>query len=161
MQPIYIPHLLRSPNGTQQFEFQETIGNLETLTPVRGALAVRHGGTFLEITVTAETIVNLTCDRCTQSYNQRLALETEEILWLEADDNLPPKSEIELNPQDLAESLDPQGYFDLEAWIYEQLCLALPLRNLCGKACQPPEIINQAQPELVDERWAALKQLKS
>ncbi len=159
MQTIYLPHLLRQPRSTQQFEVDGMLPSLETLTPVRGTITVRHGGTFLEVTAIADTIVNLTCDRCAQSYNQRLHVDTQEILWLQETSEVPMKTELELNAQNLSESLDPHGHFDPEEWLYEQLCLILPLQNLCGKDCQPPALPAPEQLSEIDDRWAALKQL--
>jgi uncharacterized protein len=134
---------------------------LTTLIPVKGILVVTHGGNFLEVEVQAETILTLTCDRCLQSFNHRLKVETGELIWLEhefeLEQNIPLEREI--FRENLAETLDPNGYFDIETWLYEQLSLALPMRQLCGKKCQTPEIKNDR--EISDGRWADLASLKS
>ena len=72
MEDIYIPQLLKAPGRKREIEINEVIPGLETLTPIRGTLIVRHGGNFLELSVQAETIVTLICDRCLQNYNHRL-----------------------------------------------------------------------------------------
>jgi len=59
METIFIPHLLKSPDRQRVIIIDNFIPGLETLTPVRGTLLVRHGGNFLEVSVKAETIVNL------------------------------------------------------------------------------------------------------
>jgi len=159
MYPIHIPHLLRQPQATQIIHLDGAIPDLDALTPVKGQVKIRHGGTFLEVGVSAETIVNLTCDRCIQSYNYRLTLETSELIWLEAPtpETLPP--ERELAWEDLSEQLPPDGDFDVDAWLYEQFTLALPLQRLCGKDCQPPAV-SQAEVAPTDRRWSALEILK-
>lgn len=161
MEAIYIPQLLRAREQTETLQFQEFIPGLETLTPVRGQLAVTHRKTYLEVTVEAETIVTLCCDRCLQHYNHRLAIDTTELIWLEErdpNDPLPLESEGVL--EDLSETLPPQGYFDPDRWLYEQLCLALPVKQLCSNQCQGIPLEGTAGETPIDSRWANLKTLK-
>ncbi|MEB3160544.1 MAG: DUF177 domain-containing protein [Synechocystis sp.] len=160
MQPIYIPHLLKFPQATQSIHFDEMVAEMETLTPVRGHITVRHGGTFLEVAAQAETIVTLTCDRCIQCYNQRLELNTKELIWLDRQTEEVPASERELSWDDLSEALAPDSHFDVNSWLYEQLSLALPLQNLCGNNCQPPPLPASDSETAIDHRWAALADLK-
>lgn len=160
MQPIYIPHLLKQPNASQSIRFEEMIEEMATLTPVRGEICLRHGGTFLEVSAQADTIVTLTCDRCIQCYNQRIEINTKELIWLDAPatENFPV--ERELSWDDLSEAIPPDGHFDVNQWLYEQLSLALPLKNLCGNNCQAPETPDPEIPAAIDHRWAALADLK-
>jgi uncharacterized protein len=111
----------------------------------------------------AETIVTLTCHRCLQQYNHRLSVETSEIIWLSlsAQEMNPDHLAEEVALEDLVETVSPQGYFDPQDWIYQQLCLALPLRQLCSGDCQPPQATQtEKNDEIIDGRWAALKALK-
>lgn len=163
MEAIYIPNLLKAPQRTKNISLDEHIPGLDTLTPIRGHLLVRHGGNFLEIVVQAETIVTLTCDRCLQNYNKRLAIETSEIIWLEAIesdlDRLPLEREVSL--EDLSETLPPNGNLDLEQWLYEQFSLAMPLRRLCGKDCKGAAKTSSGKTqEQIDSRWSSLASLK-
>lgn len=162
MQAIYIPHLLQAPNRTQTLVLDDFIPELDTLTPFRGKMMIRHGGTFLEVSVTGETIITLTCDRCLQQYNRRLSLDTSEIIWLNKDaelaENYPQEREVAW--EDLSESLSPHGHFDPQSWLYEQLSLAIPLRQLCGKDCQPPTPKTDDDKPTIDSRWSGLEALK-
>ncbi len=161
MQSIYLPHLLKMPQSSQTLYLDGMVTGLETLTPVRGEIRVRHGGTFLEVTATAETIVTLLCDRCAQTYNHRLAVDASELIWLNKQEENPKyPSERELTWEDLSEMLPPDGHFDSEGWLYEQLMLAHPLRRLCGKNCQPPAVEEAEAQALRDQRWSALEILK-
>ncbi|MEM6835752.1 MAG: YceD family protein [Cyanobacteria bacterium P01_C01_bin.120] len=163
MQAIYIPHLLNAINRTRSLQFETTFEELATLTPVRAEVQVRHSTTFLDIRGTASTIVTLTCDRCLQQYNHRVAVDAQEIIWLDeaaaAAEGLPVEQEV--NPEDLVESLSPHGHFDPETWIYEQICLQLPQRQICDASCQGLKV---EQPQFtqpsVDDRWSALEVLK-
>jgi uncharacterized protein len=161
MDPIYIPQLLKMPDHKEEIVLNTQISGLKTLTPIRGVLLVSHGGTFLQVDLNAEAIVTLTCDRCLQQYNHRLKVETSEIIWLEndfeLDKNIPLEREI--SSEDLSETLPPDGFFEVENWLYEQISLAMPMRQLCGKDCQPPQVNNTDN--LIDHRWSGLAVLKS
>lgn len=158
---IFIPRLLKAPEQQEQFAFEENLADLETLTPVRGEMLVAHRQNYLEVTGTAETIVTLTCDRCLQNYNTRLRVEATELLWLHRpEDTTTLPSEREVHLDELEESLDPHGYFEPETWLYEQLCLEMPLRKVCDpKACPGTEQPEDETPT-VDHRWAKLADLK-
>ncbi|HBE16446.1 MAG TPA: metal-binding protein [Cyanobacteria bacterium UBA11149] len=137
MEAIHIPFLLKLPQHTDVIEVNESIEGLETLTPVRGRLEVTHEGNYLDVSAEAETIITLTCDRCLKQYNHRLTLNISELVWLDSSANEPDNGplEREILLEDLVETLHPQGYFDPNIWLYEQLCLAIPPRQLCDSKC--------------------------
>ncbi|ABB57649.1 YceD family protein [Synechococcus elongatus] len=153
-----IQQLLQQPQQTRSWELAEPVEGFESLTPVQGELTVRHGHSFLEVTATAETIVNLTCDRCLCCYNHRLQVNTRELIWLRGE----TPELMEWEPEDeLEESLPPDGSFDPQQWLYEQLCLALPLRNVCAEDCPgPAQPESESPPSVVDDRWLALAKLR-
>lgn len=161
MEAIFIPQLLKAPGRTEVISLEEFVPGFPSLTPIKGKLLVRHGGTFLEISLTAETIITLTCDRCLQQYNERLLLDTSELIWLDKEGDSPPTyhQEREITREDLLETLSPEAYFFPDTWLYEQLSLALPLRRLCGKNCQPPAPPTSHNSS-TDGRWRALELLK-
>ena len=163
MEAIYIPQLLKASDQKIEITLDESLENIKTLTPIRGTMIIRHGGTFLEIKVNADTITTLICDRCLQQYNNRLSLETTEIIWLDKNsnnfDDLPLEREIQL--EDLSESLPIDGHFDPKKWLYEQIYLNLPLRKVCGENCSgAPSISEEKNPNIIDSRWASLASLK-
>ncbi|MCG5061569.1 MAG: DUF177 domain-containing protein [Limnoraphis sp. WC205] len=166
MDAIYIPHLLKVPQRSLEFQFEEFLLELETLTPVRGRLRVTHQTTYIEVTAQAETIVTLTCHRCLKQYNHRLKVDTSEMIWLDVSAHQASVNalEVEMNVEDLVETLSPQGHFEPTDWLYQQLCLQTPLRQLCDGPCEPPQ--PTAKPTTttsetsVDSRWAALESLK-
>lgn len=162
MRAIHIPQLLQAPEQTQTLLVQDYLPDLETLTPVQGEIRVSHRGNYLEVAAQAETIVTLACSRCLQQYNHRLKMNTTELIWLEDLSDHPDLdgTEREIAYEDLVETLPPQGYFHPSAWLYEQLCLALPARQLCDAKCSGilPTQANIAPK--VDSRWASLEALK-
>ena len=162
MEAIYIPHLLKAPKRKAEIVVNDAIADLDTLVPVKGRVVVRHGGNFLEVTSQAETITTLVCDRCLQHYNHRLAIDTSELIWLESElehiDDIPTEREVSI--EDLSETLPPNGHFDPEAWLYEQLSLALPLRKVCGKNCPGTTVKATTEENHIDSRWSSLAALK-
>jgi uncharacterized protein len=160
MRAIPIPQILNAPHKTIALDVAEHLPSLETLTPVKGEMSVTHQGTYLEVKGTASAIMTLECDRCLQSYNTRIQVDTSEMVWLEE-----PASESalekEVDLEDLIESLSPQGEFNPEEWLYEQMCLAIPQKKICRPDCKGIEITsNPPQKEEIDHRWAALSSLK-
>ncbi len=164
MEAIQIPWLLKLPGQTDVIQVDEFLPDLATLTPVRGRLEVTHQGQYLEVGVQVETIVTLTCDRCLQQYNHRLAVEATEVVWLDESAQQPDNGPLERETalEDLVETLPPQGYFYPEAWLYEQICLALPPRQLCDRQCPgiSVENTNTGIVSPADRRWDALEALK-
>ena len=162
MEAIYIPHLLKAPKRKAEIIVDDAIAGLDTLVPVKGTVVVRHGGNFLEVSSQAETITTLVCDRCLQHYNHRLAIDTSELIWLESElqnvKDIPTEREVSL--EDLSETLPPNGHFDPEAWLFEQLSLALPLRKVCGDNCPGTTTKATSEEHYVDRRWSSLAALK-
>jgi len=166
METIYIPHLLTKSERKEVIDFEEFIPDLETLTPVRGRLQVTHQGNYLEVKAKAETIVTLTCHRCLKQYNHRLALNSSELIWLEETGNQTDSSsaEIEVALEDLVENLSPSGYFSPRDWVYEQMCLELPHKQICDTECPGISLTDDTNTEstetVSDSRWASLEALK-
>ena len=162
MEAIYIPHLLKAPKRQAEIIVNDKIAGLNTLTPVKGTIVVRHGGNFLDITSQAETIVTLACDRCLQHYNHRLALSISELIWLTSEpeniEGIPTEREVSI--EDLSETLPPNGHFEPETWLFEQLSLALPLRQVCGENCPGAAKTHLVDESQVDSRWSSLAALK-
>ncbi|MBD1807075.1 DUF177 domain-containing protein [Microcoleus sp. FACHB-SPT15] len=162
MEAVHIPWLLKLPEQTNEIQVNELIAGLETLTPVRGRLKVRHQGNYLEVSAQAETIITLTCHRCLQQYNHRLKLDASELVWLDESANQPDAGPLERETalDDLVETLPPQGYFQPDTWLYEQLCLAIPPRQLCDQQCPGIQVTDTESASPTDRRWEALEALK-
>lgn len=160
IEPIYIPRLLKAPGKSEQVEIKDFLPGLDTLTPIRGTVVITHYGTYLEVSAIAETIKTLICDRSLQQYNQRLVVDTSELIWLKdhPDEDLGANKEVEVPLEELTESLPAQGYFDPESWLYEQFCLQIPIRSLSEESS--PGDYDYVEPPPVDQRWAGLAALK-
>jgi uncharacterized protein len=165
MENISIPQLKKQPNNTLILPINTYLPDLPTLMPVKGEMTLVHQGTYLEVRAIAETIVTLDCHRCLQHYNHRIAIAPVELIWLEAPPeptSLPLEQEVSLDQ--LVETLPPEGYFDPVGWLYEQICLALPQRQICDVDCSGIELHPETQPhpsaDTTDHRWAALTQLQ-
>ncbi len=167
LQPIPLQQLRLMPLGCH-WEVDQHLSALTTLTPVRGTITALHGGSVLEVSGAAHTIITLCCDRCLRHYNQPIAFKEREPLWIgEAE-----PSELDDDPLDgPCERLDPQGSFDPAHWLFEQLSLQWPLRNHCGPDCPGPAswgthdaapIPDPASQDggAIDPRWARLRELR-
>jgi uncharacterized protein len=161
MEKIYIPQLLKAPERQEEIKIEDNISGLNSLTPVRGSIIIRHGGNYLEIAAKAETIITLICDRCLQHYNHRLCIDTSELIWLE-EIKEPERflQEREVSIEDLSETLPPDGYFEPDTWLYEQLSLAMPLRRVCGQDCPGTNPVSVVTESPIDSRWASLADIK-
>jgi uncharacterized protein len=166
MEAIYIPQLLTASERTDKIQVEEFLPGLETLTPVRGMVQVKHSGNHLQISAQAEAIITCSCNRCLQQYNQRLTIDTSEIIWLDDgndEEDLPLEREVTV--ADLVETLHPDGHFDPGEWLYEQMCLAIPVRQLCSRDCRGIKVkaeteVTESEEKPVDSRWANLEALK-
>jgi uncharacterized protein len=156
LQPVSLRDRRLREEG-RDWRVEQPIRGLETLTPVRGTLRLRHHGRALEVEVRAAAIVTLCCDRCLQHYNHPLEIHERELIELssEEDASLDPVE----GPTPLDERLDPEGCFDPERWLFEQLSLALPLVNRCGADCPGPDRWS-SEDRQEDPRWAALRTLR-
>lgn len=160
MQPIHLPDLLKKHEATTEIEFEEVLPDLDTLMPIKGIVRLVHQGTYLDVSAQVTTIVTLTCDRCLQQYNHRISITPQEPIWLDEQIGLEDfEEEREVSMEDLVESIDPQGYFEVDEWLYQQLCLALPHPKHCRPDC-PGVDIDTTITHGVDARWAALQQLQ-
>lgn len=162
MQRLYIPHLLKNPDKVRVIDVDDYLRDLETLTPVKGRIQIQHRGNFLEVSAQAEAITTLACHRCLQNYNARIRVDTSEFIWLQEPQPDVYAEEMEVGFDELVETLSPQGHFDPAEWLYEQLCLAMPQRQLCDSMCEgiANPVASQDLPSKTDQRWAALSALK-
>ena len=164
MDAIYIPQLIQAPKPIEEIEVKEFLPDLNTLTPVRGKIRVEHHGNYLEVAAKAEAIMTLTCNRCLQQYNHRVLINTSEIIWLDEEANIEEEflAEREVALEELVETISPQGYFHPSVWLYEQMCLEIPQRQLCEEKCPGIEQNQDEKTEnkFIDSRWASLQSLK-
>jgi uncharacterized protein len=165
MEPLSLPQLARAFQQTEIIPVNTTLPDLETLTPIQGEIRVVHGGNYIRVESHAETIVTLTCDRCLQHYNHRLTTDASELIWLDnsaAEESLDDVWIESFEDAGLDETLPADGYFHPADWLYQQLCLDFPQRNLCSEDC-PGLDVHLAEPsegDRTDHRWAALESLK-
>ena len=167
LRPAAIQELSGLAEG-RRWEIDQVLPDLASLTAVRGYVQVLHRGNVLEVDGEASTIVTLCCDRCLQHFNHPISFQTHELLWLGEqarqqglETSLIEGGEavLDLDPDALSESLDPQGTFDPGHWAFEQLSLQLPAVNRCGPDCPGPASWGSADAG-IDPRWSALQALQ-
>jgi uncharacterized protein len=156
LRPIPLAELSALAEG-KHWQVDQPISDLDTLTPVRGGVRAVHHGTALEVIGEVETITTLCCARCLQPFNHALRAEVRELIEFRGGPDPDDGLDNALG-EDLDDRLDPQGRFDPERWVFEQLSLRLPLVNRCGDDCPGPARWSSAA-ATTDPRWAALKTL--
>jgi uncharacterized protein len=162
---VQIPRLTKLPEGRETVEFKELFADLPTLTPVNAHVHVTHKGNYIEVIGKADGIVTLTCDRCLAQFNHRLVVDTTEFVWFEEGGGLTEIKELpidqDLDLESMVETVDANGEFDVSNWVYEQLSLEMPYKQLCNADCDGIKIAEANQQPEGDRRWAGLEALKS
>lgn len=162
---IYIPRLTKLADSRETVEFKEIFPDLQTLTPVSAKVQVTHKGNYLEVVGQADGIITLSCDRCLTQFNHRLSIDTTEFIWFdesegpESIEDLPLDEDLALEA--MVETISKDGEFDVSNWVYEQLSLEIPYKQLCDANCGGITIQPENEQPVGDRRWAGLEALKS
>jgi uncharacterized protein len=121
----------KSIKGSARLLIEET--NEVTFTPgeeVAWMLELRRIAGGVEIAGSINGVVTLSCYRCLEDFDFLLSLRVREhALWL---------SEEEFEDQEEA-GLDyvvADGILDLEPVIRDSICLAFPVKRVCGESCR-------------------------
>lgn len=177
LRPIPLPQLLQR-GGALDLTVLQPLVELEDAAPVRGWIRLRHHGSALEVEGEAHTLLGCRCDRCLTPFqlplrakaHERLALDpsgpkpadgapTNELAWSGWQDDDGPLDVGAGLGEEPEERLDPQGVFDPEHWLFEQLSLQRPLVYHCGPDCPGPARWSSSS-DAPDRRWQALRQLR-
>lgn len=123
--------ILRTPGASLPFQFQLDLSGMDFYGarpfahPVRVSGAVRNMAGALSLEGTAETTLELTCDRCLKPFSQPLALPVSTLLAEELEDE--ENDEIVLL-QD--------GAADLDEIFTTALVLSMDAKHLCSEDCK-------------------------
>lgn len=154
--PVAVQDLLSIEAGTT-WQVHQQIAGLDSQGPVVGHLRAWPDGPLLRLEGQLQASVSLRCDRCLQTYAQPLRARVSERLAVGGSDQ-DLNEALDFDAEGVSEQLDPDGSFDPQQWVYEQLSLQLPLVNRCGSDCPGPASWGTGDP-LPDPRWAALRSL--
>ena len=123
--------ILRTPGASLPFQFQLDLSGLDFYGekpfahPIRVSGTVRNMAGALSLEGTAETTLELTCDRCLKPFSQPLALPVSTLLAEELEDE--ENDEIVLL-QD--------GAADLDEIFTTALVLSMDAKHLCSEDCK-------------------------
>lgn len=123
--------ILRTPGASLPFQFQLDLSGMDFYGarpfahPVRVSGAVRNMAGALSLEGTAETALELVCDRCLKPFSQDLALPVSTLLAEELEDE--ENDEIVLL-QD--------GAADLDEIFTTALVLSMDAKHLCSEDCK-------------------------
>ncbi len=165
LKPIYIKDLI-SLSSPKLWEIYGYIDSIKTASPISGSLSAWTEGQALKVKGNLQTILDLICDRCLQTFKHNLKFDIEELICIKGN-----RPYMEIIQEDyFADYLDPNSTFNPERWIFEQFSLQMPLLNICGSDCTAPidlnnqkyifsKTTNNDSQEFGDPRWADLKKL--
>jgi uncharacterized protein len=136
------------------------------LQPISVACTVRRMKDTVFIEGTASTQVEAPCSRCLEASRQPVAAAFKYTL---APSPAQPQEEVELSADDLDFAYYEEDSIDLDALLFEQVLLQIPIKPLCKADCKglcPHCGINlnvancECRSETFDERLAVLKKFK-
>ena len=157
---------LKAISVPKKWTFEGYMNELPSIIPIKGEIITKVEREILTVKGDLHTIIELTCERCLESFNQILKFDSEELIWIGGQE----KAETKINFDKFAELLDPFSEFDPERWAFEQLSLQMPLLKSCGMECKGAISCNQNNsslssenlyndPKKIDPRWSELKKL--
>ena len=123
--------ILRTPGASLPFQFQLDLSGMDFYGarpfahPVRVSGAVRNMAGALSLEGTAETTLELVCDRCLKPFSQDLALPVSTLLAEELEDE--ENDEIVLLED---------GAADLDEIFTTALVLSMDAKHLCSEDCK-------------------------
>tara|TARA_B100000700_G_C14736173_1_gene710776 strand:+ start:44 stop:577 length:534 start_codon:yes stop_codon:yes gene_type:complete len=150
--------------------FEIYLDKLPSISPIEGTIKVEIIESLLNVKGEIEAKIKLNCDRCMDEYIEILKCKTSEKIMVNKDLEDLDSLNSSHSYNDLVDFIDPEGEFDPNNWVFEQLSLQIPILKICGKDCRGPLIRkekgdfnqNPNQSNLqtkLDPRWSPLKKL--
>jgi uncharacterized protein len=169
---INVAQLLKAPTGTvRQRDISEDISGiddeLEIKSPLTGHVKMIRSPDSILVTGSLQTVVELSCRRCLESFAVPVEVEIEEEFYPSVDIQTGAQLPV-TQAEEEATIIDEQHVLDLTEVVRQALFLAIPMHPLCAPDCaglcpQCGQNLNEAicdcVPEEVDHRLEVLKQL--
>lgn len=154
----YPPGEIQFPGGeARQASPIRAVGSAELLPNTGGEIRIRG-----RLSVRMET----ECDRCLEAASFPVELDFD--LFYEPVAPKPRAEEVEIDAGEVDVAFYKGEGLELEEVLREQILLALPMRRICREDCRGicpicgenrNRVLCTCQPEMVDDRWAALRRL--
>lgn len=135
--------------------------------PLHGAVTLMRTTDGILVTGSLETTVQLTCDRCLESFDETVILEVKEnfrpTVDIDSGAALPP-----VKGEELATLIDEHHILDLSEVVRQLILLETPMHPVCRPNCsglcpQCGQNLNEGQcdceTQTVDPRWSKLQSL--
>jgi uncharacterized protein len=167
-----VAQLVRGAIGQRrEYELDEDLSTLDgELRPVErltGTIQLTRTSQGILVTGRCETAVELTCDRCLETFVQEITVDLEEEFYPTVDPGETPLDEVsDEDREDEALRIDEQHTLDLSEVMRQNLLLAVPAHPVCRPACQGlcprcgesrNEGLCHCPPDTIDPRWALLQ----
>jgi uncharacterized protein len=167
---INVSQLLQEPIGSvREYRIDEAADVISdgNRYPVRGDCRLLRTRQGVLTGCNLETEVELSCNRCLESYRQRLNVEFEEEFLQTVDVSTGVRLPAPEDPS--AFTINPRHILDVTEAVRQYAVMALPLKPLCRESCAGlcPECgknLNQGDcgcpHDTIDPRWAGLNGLR-
>jgi uncharacterized protein len=167
-----VAQLVRGAIGQRrEYELNEDLstldGELRLVEPLTGAIQLTRTSQGILVTGRCETAVELTCDRCLETFVQGITVELEEEFYPSVDPGETPLDEVsEEDREDEALRIDEHHTLDLSEVMRQNLLLVVPVHPICRPDCQGlcpqcgesrNEGLCHCPPDTIDPRWASLQ----
>lgn len=116
-----------------------------------------HDGIMVAATLDGK--VDLACVRCLSVYSQPFESSFTEEYRQTVDVTTGVGLDVELDEDDEFATISENHELDLTELLRQEILVALPMRPACGETCPGPDAVESGDPEMVDDRFAALTAL--
>lgn len=107
--------------------------------------------------VAASGAVDMECVRCLRRYRQPFDVEFNEEYRQTVD--VRTGAEVEVDMDEDTARIDDNHLLDIGEVLRQEIVLALPMRPDCGEQCPGPDLVDDGEEPVVDDRLAALASL--
>ena len=157
MTKILIEDIEKEVNGTLFYEFNEFME--EFSAEISADLEIKSLGQFIEVSVTAQGKLKLTCDRCLNEYDYDLDIDIDETF---AKHSLQDEysQEFELQRGQFITDLNGEKEIDIYDLLYQSVILALPNKKVCGINCNEDMFMSDENYHEHDSRMDIFKNIQ-
>lgn len=132
---LEIEELKNSPDGKLNLEFNEYIADIGNSEDVTGTLCAELTSYGVKIQGNVSTNVELTCDRCLETFTRSVEVEFDEdyVFGTLVPDGV---KEYELHNNDYVNDLNDDETIDITDIVYQAILLDYPSQILCSDDCK-------------------------
>ena len=154
---ISIEELENKSSKSDDFHFEDTINELNSIGPIISDLKITSLGEFIEISGNVKGMLKLECDLCLEKFEYKFNFEINEIY---AKNALQEEygQETELKNGQFITDLNGEDKIDIYDLLYQSVILNLPNKKVCGINCKGNKFLKEE--DLSDPRLDVFKNIQ-